>query len=57
MEIDTGNSQPKRRHPRRLPFIAKQEVARQIQTTLDAGIIQPSVSPWARSNSIGTEEG
>ena len=47
MEIDTGNAQPKRQHPRRLPFVAKQEVSRQIQTMLDAGVIQPSVSPWA----------
>ena len=47
MEIDTGKAQPKRQHPRRLPFIAKQEVTRQIQTMLDAGVIQPSVSPWA----------
>ena len=46
IKIDTGNAQPKRQHPRRLPFVSKQEVARQIQTMLDAGVIQPSVSPW-----------
>ena len=47
MEIGTGNAQPKKQHPRRLPFVAKQEVAKQIQSMLDAGVIQPSVSPWA----------
>ena len=47
LEIDTGDAQPRRQHPRRLPYVAKQEVARQLQTIQEAGIIQPSISPWA----------
>ena len=47
LEIDTGDAQPRRQHPRRLPYVAKQEVARQLQTMQEAGIIQPSISPWA----------
>ena len=47
LEIDTGDAQPRRQHPRRLPYVAKQEVARQLQTMQEAGIIQPSISQWA----------
>ena len=47
LEIDTGDAQPRRQHPRRLPYVAKQEVARQLKTMQEAGIIQPSISPWA----------
>ena len=46
-EIDTGDAPPRRLHPRRLPTAAKQEVAGQIQNMQEAGVIQPSNSPWA----------
>ena len=46
LEIDTGDAQPRRQRPRRLPIAAKQEVARQIQSMQEAGVIQPSNSPW-----------
>ena len=46
LEIDTGDAQPRRQHPRRLPYVAKQEVARQLKTMQEAGIIQPSITPW-----------
>ena len=47
LEINTGDAQLKKQQTRRLPYIAKQEVARQLQTMQEAGIIQPSNSPWA----------
>ena len=47
LEIDMGDAQPRKQHPRRLPFVAKQEVARQLQTMQEEGIIEPSNSPWA----------
>ena len=47
LEIDTGDAQPRRQHSRRLPMAVKQEVARQIPTMQEAGVIQPSNSPRA----------
>jgi len=47
LEIDTGDAQPRKQNPRRLPFVVKQEVARQLRTMQEVGIIQPSNSPWA----------
>jgi len=31
LEIDTGNSSPNRQHPRRMPFLAKKEVTKQLK--------------------------
>ena len=45
--VDTGDAQPRRQHSRRLPYVPKQEVTRQLQTMQEAGIIQPLISPWA----------
>ena len=45
LEINTGDAQLKTQYPSRLPYVAKQEVARQLQTMQEAGRIQPSHSP------------
>ena len=47
MEIDTGDADPKSQPARRMPFGARQEVARQLRKMQDSGVIQPSNSPWA----------
>jgi len=47
MEIDTGSSGPKRQPVRRVPFAARQEIARQLRSMQDQGVIHPSASPWA----------
>ena len=46
-EIDTGDARPIRLRPRRLPF-AKRAVAEQkVKEMAEAGVIEPSNSPWA----------
>lgn len=47
MRIDTGDAEPKSQPPRRMPFGARQEVARQLRKMQESGVIQPSSSPWA----------
>ena len=47
MMVDTGGAPPKKQRPYRLPFAAREEVARQIKKMEDAGVIRPSKSPWA----------
>jgi len=47
MEIDTGSSEPKRQPARRVSFAARQEIARQLRSMQDQGVIHPSCSPWA----------
>ena len=47
MMVDTGGAPPKKQRPYRLPFAAREEVARQIKKMEDAGVILPSKSPWA----------
>jgi len=47
MEIDTGDSGPKKQPARRVPFTARQEIARQLHSMQDQGVIHPSSSPWA----------
>ena len=47
MEIDTGNSSPKKQALRRMPYAARQEIARQIEEMQRNGVIQPSQSPWS----------
>ena len=47
LEIDTGDSPSKRQPLRRMPFTARQEVAKQLNKMQRDGVIQPSQSPWA----------
>ena len=47
MEIDTGDSGPQRQPARRVPFTARQEIACQLHSMQDQGVIHPSSSPWA----------
>ena len=47
MEIHTKDAAPKKVPARRMPFAVRQEVARQIREMQQAGVIQPSSSPWA----------
>ena len=39
LEIDIGDAQPRRQHPQRLSYVAKQEVARQLQTMQEASTL------------------
>ena len=45
--IDTGEAQPKKLPARRMPLVVRQEVARQLKEMQQAGVIQPSSSPWS----------
>ena len=45
--IDTGDSQPMRQLPRRVPFALRKEISRMVQEMLDGDIVQESASPWA----------
>ena len=45
--IDTGNASPLRQHARRMPFAVRTEVAKQLKSMQESGIVQPSSSPWA----------
>ena len=47
MEIHTGEEAPRRAAARRMPFAVRQEVARQLESMQEAGIIEPSSSPWS----------
>ena len=47
MTVDTGGAPPKKQRPYRLPFAAREEVARQIKKMEDAGVIWPLKSLWA----------
>jgi hypothetical protein len=47
MQIDTGDHPPKRQAARRVPFAARQEIAKQLHKMQDQGVIEPSYSPWA----------
>ena len=46
MTIDTGDAQPRKQAPRRMPFVVRQEVAEQFRGMQRDGVIQPSYSPW-----------
>ena len=46
MEIDTGDTPPRRQPPRRMPFSVRQEVCKQLEEMQKNGVIQPSNSPW-----------
>ena len=47
MGIETGHAQPIAQPRRRAPFAARKEIARQLKEMQEAGVIQPSFSPWA----------
>ena len=47
MEINTGDATPKRQRARRMPFVVRSEVARQLEKMQGMGVIQPLCSPWA----------
>ena len=47
LEIYTGDSPPVTQPLRRMPFAARQEVARQLESMQKEGVIQPSKSPWS----------
>ncbi len=47
MEIDTSDARPKKQHARRMPFAVRAEVAKQLRSMQETGVIQPSSSPWA----------
>ena len=46
-KIDTGDASPKKQAARRIPFAARQEIARQLEEMQKNNIIKPSKSPWA----------
>ena len=45
--IDTGDSQPMRQLPLRVPFALRNEISHMVQEMLDGGVVQKSASPWA----------
>ena len=47
MDIETGDARPIRQHPRRMPYSAREEVARQLKKMQEMSVIQPSKSPWS----------
>ena len=47
ISIDTGDSQPVKQPPRRMPFIVRGEVAKQLRGMQQTGVIQHSSSPWS----------
>ena len=47
MEIDTGSSRPIKQPPRRMPLAVRKEIARQVKSMQDNGVVVPSNSPWS----------
>ena len=45
--IDTGDNQPIKQHPQRMPFIRRSKVVELVNDMTDKGIVQPSTSAWA----------
>ena len=46
-DIDTGDSRPIKQSPRRPPFAARDADDQIVDEMLEAGVIEPSNSPWA----------
>ena len=58
LSINTGNHEPVRNHPYRIPPRWKEEVRVQIDKLLELGIIRPSDSPWSSSIvTVGKKDG
>lgn len=47
LEIDTGDTMPVKQPLQRMPYAAKEEVARQLRKMKQMQVVQPSKSPWA----------
>jgi len=47
MDIETGDARPIRQHSRRMPYSAREEMARQLKKIQEMAVIQPSKSPWS----------
>ena len=47
MEIDTADAPPQKQPPRRMPFMVREEVAKQLKTMQQDQVIQPSNSLWS----------
>ena len=45
-EIDTGDAPPQKQAPRRMPFVLRQEVVKQLKQMQNRGVVQPSSTPW-----------
>ena len=45
--INTGDAEPKRQPPRRVPFAVRGEINEQLAKMQAQGVIHPSTSPWA----------
>ena len=45
--INTGDAEPKRQPPRRVPFAVREEINEQLAKMQAQGVIHPSTSPWA----------
>ncbi len=45
--IDTGGAKPIRVRPRRLPWVKQEAADQEVQAMLQAGVIEPSNSPWS----------
>jgi hypothetical protein len=46
-KIDTGEANPIKQAPRRLPFHQREETKNLLDGMLSRGIIEPAVGPWA----------
>lgn len=45
--INTGDANPIRQPPRRLPFHQREEVRQLLDNMLSRGIVEPSQGPWS----------
>ena len=46
-QFDTGEHQPIRQLPRRMPYSLRSKATQLVQEMLEQGVITPSASPWA----------
>lgn len=53
-QIETGGATPKKQPPRRMPFGARKEVARQLKEMQDFGVVQ---QPMVQSCGVSAQEG